>query len=127
MTSRKEKQIRIIVKKANESEPVEKNVLDRLETFQNLVGGDIELVYFGIPDLRIVCDDLGKIKHKEPNFRLMYITGNNSLIETDDYLSGDIVFVGVDDREGNFRSIKQSEIRIIKNYIQSGIKHLYRR
>lgn len=81
----------------------EKEVPNALESFQELVGGNIEVVpYF---DFLFIVDEDGKLKHKPAN---MTIHGGL------DVLVGTVVAVG--DSGDDFCSLTQSQIAKVKDY-----------
>lgn len=76
---------------------------NKLETFQNIVGGYIECFYL-VHDIVIVLNEEGKLMGLEPNLFL----NNNELIV------GPIAFVGEDNFE--FTELNEYQIQVLKNY-----------
>lgn len=95
--------IKVIVKKPNQSAEA-KEVENDLKTFQNLVGGYIEVLPVG-NNILLVCNEEGKLEELEPNFRL----GNDVIV-------GDAVFVA-DGNDGEFHSLSEGNIqRLLKMF-----------
>ena len=88
---------------------------NKLECFQRLVGGYIEVVYayeeYGI--LLIVNED-GKLRGLTPNRTIVYENGNI------DVLCGTIVAVGAG--EDDFASLTDSQIKTIKELFDTRLK-----
>ena len=99
-------------------------VENTLDEFQKLVGGDIEMVYFGFDNLRIVCNEVGLIKHLPVNMRLVHALKDKKMLPTYDVLCGDIFFAAFD-KEGNFRSMTDREIFICLQFIECGVRTLH--
>lgn len=59
--------MKILLKKVNEK-PVITEIPNELQSFQDLVGGYIEVIRTGIGNTIMVCDEEGKINRKPVNF-----------------------------------------------------------
>lgn len=77
---------------------------DRLETWQQLVGGYIELFYPFEDDVAILCNDEGKIDGLPLNRAVKDANG-----EILDIIAGTFAVVGLDDEDG-FRSLTDDEL-----------------
>lgn len=84
-----ENRIRVLVVEPNK-EPYPAEVENKLETFQQLVGGLIEGVYFDEDNVCGYCNDEGK---------LIGLPGNRHYCG--DILCGNLVILGSDDEGGN--------------------------
>lgn len=83
---------------------------DELEALQAAVDGYIEVVPMpGTARIRIICDEQGKLKDKEPNF---------ALPAYHDVIVGAVLFVA-DGGDGDFTDLIPSEIALIKDYLSS--------
>jgi len=91
-----------IVIKEPDNKPYIKDIEDKLEVWQNIVGGFIEVVNL-TNTILIVCNDEGKIKGLN-----MYFTWRNDIIV------GTVCFVGDDGEE--FRGLTENEIFDILHY-----------
>lgn len=95
--------MKVLLKKVNEK-PVITEIPNELQSFQDLVGGYIEVIRTGIGNTIMVCDEEGKINRKPVNF----ITPNDVIV-------GDVCFCAVVDEE--FHSITEEQANeIIKRY-----------
>jgi hypothetical protein len=99
----KEKQIRIILV-APEKEPIEMIIRNDLTMLQDLVGGYIECIRQDGYD--IIINEEGKLEGLQPNF-LIYGGA--------DYVAGTALFAGVDYDSGEFKSLTDEQINIIKS------------
>ena len=86
-------------------------VPNKLEEFQQLVGGYIECISpFNDMDVDLVCNEEGKLIGLRPNRRLSD-KGNK---EVYDIICGNFFLVSFDD-EGNFKSLSDEQIEKIKS------------
>ena len=98
------KNIKVLVVKP-EQIPTIAEYEDRLETWQQLVGGYIELFYPFEDDVAILCNDEGKIDGLPLN-RAIKDAGGEIL----DIIAGTFAVVGLDDEDG-FRSLTDDELK----------------
>jgi hypothetical protein len=84
--------------------PVVKVIPNKLEVFQEIVGGYIDVVRMDGFD--IIINDEGKLFSLLPNF-LIY--------EQKDYIAGTCIFVEVDHEEGEFISLSDERIEVLKD------------
>lgn len=91
----------ITVIKEPGNKPYKKEVEDKLEIWQEIVGGYIEVVNL-TDTILIVCNEEGKIKGLDINFAWHH-----------DIIVGTVCFVGEDGEE--FRSLTDNEIESIIN------------
>lgn len=77
-------------------------IRNELETFQKIVGGYIECVKQ--QDHDILINEEGKLLELTPNFGLY----------NGDYIAGTAVFVGVDYKHGEFKSLSDEQIENIQ-------------
>ena len=95
--------IKVIVVEPNKK-PYVKEVNNKLEDLQEIVGGYIEVVSLGYPFL-LVCNEEGKILGLQPNGSM----GNDIICGT--------FFITADTSESEFRSLNDNEIkRIMEKY-----------
>lgn len=88
---------------------------DELKSYQELVGGSIEMVRI-LPDIALICNKEGKLLDFTPNrhFHLPFFK---------DIVVGNIVFVKISDETGEFVSLTAKDIERLnqafsdKNYI----------
>lgn len=66
--------IKVLIKEPGKL-PEIREIQDSLETYQDIVGGLIEVVRLDITGVTLFCDDEGKIKNKKPNFVLTDMFG----------------------------------------------------
>ena len=97
------KNIKVLVVKP-EQVPTIAEYEDRLETWQQLVGGYIELFYPFEEDVAILCNEEGKINSLPLN-RAIKDAGGEIL----DIIAGTFAVVGLDDEDG-FRSLTDDEL-----------------
>lgn len=96
--------MRVIYKKVGQK-PELIEIEHTLKNFQNLVGGLIDC--FDIDDdVSIIFDDDGKLVGKEPNI----VIGKGFW---QDVIVGDIVFAGINRREGEFISLTDEQVDYI--------------
>jgi hypothetical protein len=100
--------ITVAIKRPNEnSEVVE--VDNTLKTFQEFVGGYIEVVPFTEDgDILVICDEEGKMKGKDFNLRYY-----------EDILVGTLVFVKNGD-DGEFHSLESDDLLVVNEIIKNG-------
>jgi hypothetical protein len=84
--------------------PVVKVIPNKLEVFQEIVGGYIDVVRMDGFD--IIINDEGKLFSLLPNFLIH---------EQKDYIAGTCIFVEVDHEEGEFVSISDERIEVLKD------------
>lgn len=96
MNSKKEKELRILLKRFGR-DPEVKVIENTLKAKQLLVGGLIEVVPYD--DLLLICNEEGKILNFPPNLKFDY-----------DYIAGDCFLVGDDFENADFRSLTDEEI-----------------
>jgi hypothetical protein len=85
------------------------NVDNTLKTFQDLVGGYIEVVHLTEDgNILCICDEEGKLKEKPYNLKF-----------GGDILVGDLVFVKNGD-DGDFHSLEFDDLKRISNIIKKG-------
>lgn len=101
MNKKLEKQLRVLVKKVNQSPTVE-TIENTLEAKQDLVGGLIEVVPFD--DVLLICNEEGKILNMNPNI----------ILDNNDYIAGDCFFIGDDYNNADFKSLTDEEIEKLK-------------
>lgn len=87
--------MKVIVKEVGKN-PEVKEIEDKLEVYQKIVEGYIEVVPL-FNNIVIVCNEEGKLQNKEPNILL----GN-------EIIAGNIVIVGTEGEE--FRGLTDDEI-----------------
>lgn len=107
-----EKEIKILYVPI-QGEPEEKTVANKLEAFQSLVGGNIEM--FPIDDdhsIFGVCNEEGKINRMLPN-RLLIDFITDKVI---DIVFGNFFIVGYDGK-GDFCSLTSEEVSIYKDML----------
>ena len=97
------KNIKVLVVKP-EQVPAIAEYEDRLETWQQLVGGYIELFYPFEEDVAILCNEEGKINGLPLNRAIKDDNG-----EILDIIAGTFAVVGLDDEDG-FRSLTDEEL-----------------
>ena len=95
--------IKVLVVKPEQA-PTIAEYEDRLETWQQLVGGYIELFYPFEDDVAILCNDEGKIDGLPLNRAIKDANG-----EILDIIAGTFAVVGLDDEDG-FRSLTDDEL-----------------
>jgi len=97
----------VVIKNVGE-EPKVSEIANDYKALRDAVGGYIEIVRLPrYRDICIVCNEEGKLLGLEPNFLLR---------EYRDIICGNVVFAG-DDGCGDFRSLTEEEIKIVKDYI----------
>jgi hypothetical protein len=96
----KEKNIKVVIVEPQKPARVE-TINNTLQTLQGLVGGYIECVREEGFD--IIINEEGKLFEHEPNFS----------IYPNDYIAGTAVFAGVDYSQGEFKSLTESQIKMI--------------
>ena len=101
----KNKNIKVLVVKPEQA-PTIAEYKDRLETWQQLVGGYIELFYPFEDDVAILCNDEGKIDGLPLNRAVKDANG-----EILDIIAGTFAVVGLDDEDG-FRSLTNLELEM---------------
>ena len=74
-----------------------KEIENKLEAMQELVGGLIEVVPFD--DVLLICNEEGKLMDLEPNLLFDF-----------DYIAGNCFLVGDDFENGDFKSLTDDEI-----------------
>lgn len=95
--------MKVLLKKVNEK-PVITDIPNELQSFQDLVGGYIEVVRTGIGNTIMVCDEEGKINQKPVNF----ITSHEVIV-------GDVCFCSTGGED--FADITEEQANeIIKRY-----------
>lgn len=99
-------EIKILFIKPGEK-PEVMEVEDKLESYQKLVGGYIEMVYL-TDDVALICNEEGKIMGLKNN-------RNFNLPHFKDCVVGNIVIVGVDDDSGEFVSLNAAQIERFTN------------
>lgn len=92
--------IKVIVVRVGQP-PRTELIENTLESFQSVVGGNIEIVRFS--DFLMVCNEDGKFQGLTPNFRLPH-----------DIICGDVLFCG--DNSPDFGSLEPEQIRLLKSY-----------
>ena len=97
------KNIKVLVVKP-EQVPTIAEYEDRLETWQQLVGGYIELCYPFEDDVAILCNEEGKINGLPLNRAIRDAGG-----EIVDIIAGTFALIGLDDEDG-FRSLTDEEL-----------------
>jgi hypothetical protein len=98
-----EKDIKVVVVNVGE-QPEVKVVPNKLETFQSIVGGYIEVIRFG--SCLCVLNEEGKLDNLEPNFTV-----------PNDVIVGNVVFVGNDGED--FCSLSDGEIDDVIGYVNN--------
>ena len=91
--------IRVVIKKVGKR-PTEEYVENTLKSFQNIVGGNIEV--FSVRNCLCICNEEGKINGLLPNF---YYRGNN------DVIMGDVCFVGAEGED--FASLSDAQVEFL--------------
>jgi hypothetical protein len=97
-----EQKIRVVVKRAGQDATVEM-VEDTLQTYQEIVGGWIEVVECG-KGVAMVCNEEGKIDGLDAN-----------LMFPDDIIVGDVLFCGV--RDGDMVSLTDKQVQAVQRLI----------
>jgi hypothetical protein len=95
-------EIRVVVKKAGQSATVEM-VEDTLQTYQEIVGGWIEVVECG-KGVAMVCNEEGKLDGLKSN-----------LMFPDDIIVGDVLFCGV--RDGDMVSLTDKQVLAVEKLV----------
>lgn len=102
--------------------PVRKSIKNDLETFQNIVGGYIEVVDLG--GVLAIIHDEGKLINLPPNFGFTINYDGQTYL---DIIMGNVIFVadfmGEDGKE--FRSLTEEEIEIALITYAKGKKILF--
>ena len=89
-------------------EAKESVIENKLKSFQNLVGGNIE--FFDLDDeISIICNEEGKINGLE--FNRVIRDENNKIIEA---IAGDFFIVGSDYRTGDLKSLTPEQAQKVK-------------
>ena len=101
----KNKNIKVLVVKPEQA-PTIAEYENRLETWQQLVGGYIELFYPFEDDVAILCNDEGKIDGMPLNRAVKDANG-----EILDIIAGTFAVVGLDNEDG-FRSLTNAELEM---------------
>ena len=101
----KNKNIKVLVVKPEQA-PTIAEYENRLETWQQLVGGYIELFYPFEDDVAILCNDEGKIDGMPLNRAVKDANG-----EILDIIAGTFPVVGLDNEDG-FRSLTNAELEM---------------
>ena len=81
-----------------------KEIKGELHEMQEIVGGYIECVRFGIKNILIVCNEEGKLQNLKPNFMF-----------NGDVIVGDVFFCS--DGEEEFESLSEEQIEFVMNAI----------
>jgi Domain of unknown function (DUF3846) len=97
----KEKQIKVLIVEPNRPARIE-TISNSLQTFQRLVGGYIEHIREDGYD--IIINEEGKLINLEPNFM---IYGGQ------DFIAGVAIFVGIEYRTGDCKSLTDEQIERI--------------
>lgn len=106
----KEDKITVLYKKVNEIPRILK-IKNSLKEKQKLVGGLIEVVPY-LDNMLIICNEEGKIYNLKANIRF----GN-------DYIAGDLIVVGDDYENADFKSLTANEINKAKDDIKRRSVH----
>lgn len=106
----KEDKITVLYKKVNEVPRILK-IKNSLREKQKLVGGLIEVVPY-LDNMLIICNEEGKIYNLKANIRF----GN-------DYIAGDLIVVGDDYENADFKSLTANEINKAKDDIKRRSVH----
>lgn len=99
-------------------EYIEKEIEDKLETLQEIVGGLIEYVDLSEDGLQMIVNEEGKIYDLEYNLGATILFNQTHLWR--DYICGDVIIVNTDEN-GENASIKELDVQTVKNMIESGI------
>ena len=91
--------MRIVVKKPGK-EPEVKEIPNKLEAFQKIVGGYIETILITDDPILCVCNEEGKMLDLEPNFMF-----------GGDVIVGDVFFVGTN--EFDFESLTDEQVDMV--------------
>ncbi len=83
--------IKVIIKRPDEKIGHVTNISDKLHNLQNTVGGNIEVVTTAVSGVLIICNEEGKIKGLERNFRYG--------ITFPDVIRGTVIICGYDGEE----------------------------
>lgn len=102
----KEQEIKVVVIEVGKAAAV-KTVKNELEALQSLVGGYVEETYpLEDESICVLCDEEGRLKGK-----------SLSAIVNRTTFCGTIVFMGVDDEEGEWTSLTEEQIdKLLKEY-----------
>ncbi len=104
------KKIRILIKRPNE-EPVVEEVDDDLKTFQEIVGGRIELIEMpGVDNIDIYANEEAMLEQ---------MPGNIWIAGTGDCVKGTCYMVGCDIENGENVSLTDEQIKTCKKYIKT--------
>lgn len=102
--------VKVLIKKPGQ-EPYIEEVENKLETFQEIVGGYIECVEFpGLENVDLFVNEEGKLNNLEGNFWLP---------EYEDCVVGTCYMVGFDPEEGESVDIPEKAIEFCKKYIKT--------
>ena len=80
--------IKVIIRHPGEKDGRVVSIGNTLEKFQEIVGGRIEVADIGVPGVRLICNESGKIDGLPENFRI-----------PGDIIHGSAIIVGVDGEE----------------------------
>lgn len=106
----KEKEITVLVVEPQKHPHVE-TITNELKTLQKMVDGYIQILYpFDVP-VGLVCNEEGKI-HNLPLNRALR-DGSGRLY---DIISGTFLVVGLDNEEGEIRSLTSEEMDVFKKW-----------
>lgn len=102
------KKIKVLVKKPNEIVTVQEIDNKDLKDCYRIIGTDYVETYTLSRDYHICCviDEEGKLKNLQKNF---YVPN--------DAIVGTCIFTSFD-QEGNFKSLNDTQIKLIKNYLK---------
>ena len=100
--------IKVVVKKVDEK-PQEQKILNKLEEFQRIVDGRIDVMLFPNNVIMIINDE-GKFT-QAPNFELARNTLES--VHLVDMVFGDVIFVG--DQGEDFTSLTDDQIHTVFN------------
>lgn len=102
------KTIKMLVKEPNKEAYI-KEVEDKLENLQAIVGGLIECVQFPLGHkIDMYVNEEGKLEN---------LTGNFWMPEYEDFVAGTCYFVGIDYDNGENISITDKQIELCKKYV----------
>lgn len=105
-----EQLVKVIVKQPGQ-EPELKEIGSSLADYQAEVKGYIESIPLpGKDSIDIIINDLGKLNGMKKNIVLP---------EYGDILMGPVVFIGVNEKDGMWRSLTDNESNIVLNYIKN--------
>ena len=106
--------MRVIKKETGKNAEVVE-IENELQSFQEIINGFLEPVYFTVKNKRyvLICDDFGKGNYTVPNIHIEFVDG------TKDWIAGTLLISKVDDDE--FASVDQEDLEFLLQQLNSGL------